>query len=163
RRCNHSSKVWLRTSAPARISRTQPHSRQDLMTAELSRNETNSPRRSLATGLTVLAGGLTVLLRLIPHPANCLPLGAMGIFGGASLLGSLQFFVVTNFCVWLVQPLQSLDLVPEAFRYSRDLTGILTCFAAGLPFFQGDSPLELHAILVGDPRYGAFYLVVGDL
>jgi hypothetical protein len=186
--------------------------------------------RRVATALMLLAAGLTVVLRLVPHPANLLPVGAMGIFGGAklrgwaaylwpigamvasdvalwvysgfndlylfeasrlyvyasfliyvgigrllrdresplvlggaSLLGSLQFFVVTNFFVWLLQPLQSAEHVPEAFRYSRDLAGLLNCFVAALPFFQGQSPLELHAILVGHPQYGVFGLVIGDL
>ena len=200
------------------------------MSTEPLRHEPGSTVRPLAIGLTVFAGALITLLRLIPHPANFTPLGAMGIFGGsklrgwrafllpialmaasdvalwaylgfdsmylfhssrihvyaslliyvgigrllgdsksplkifgASLIGSIQFFLITNFGTWLLQPFDSLDGLPVAYVYSRDLTGILTCFAAGLPFFQGESPLSLHKIFVGDPSYGAFGLVIGDL
>jgi len=198
------------------------------MSTELVRAGKEPAQRPVAIGLAAVAGVLTIIWRLIPHPANCLPLGAMGIhggaklrgwkpflfplavlvisdialwvrtdfdmqylfhlsriyvygsfliyvligrmlrgresvlaIGGASLLGSLQFFLVTNFCVWLFQPLEPLDRVYVV--YSRDLSGLLTCFAAALPFFQGDSPLDLHALFVGDPRFGTFYLVAGDL
>ena len=200
-----------------------------MATDSLSTEPTTRQRSALAVVLGLL-GGFTILLRLIPHPANFSPVGAMGLFGGAklrgwqactlslavllvsdltlwayagfdskylfhtsriycygsfliyvgigrllrgresllaaggaSLLGSLQFFLITNFCVWLLQPFESLENVPAAFIYSRDLGGLLTCFAAGLPFFQAPSPLDLHAIVVGDPGYGVFGLFVGDL
>ena len=57
---------------------------------------------------------------------------------GASLVGSVQFFFITNFFDWLCQPLQSEALLPSQFRYSRDLSGLATCFAAALPFFQSN-------------------------
>jgi uncharacterized membrane protein len=201
------------------------------MSTDTPRNEPDAPRRPLAAALTILAGALGVLIRLIPHPANFVPVGAMGIFGGAklrgwkayllpigvmvvsdlglwaiarfdpkygpfhssrlyvygsfliyvaigrllrgrqsplrlcgaSLLGSLQFFVITNLCTWLFQPLESMEGVPAAYIYSRDLSGLLTCFAAALPFYAAESPLSLHALFVGDPRYNIFGLVVGDL
>ena len=200
------------------------------MSTEPLGHDADQPRR-LATMLSLIVGAITVVWRLVPHPAHCLPLGALGIYGGAklsgwkpvllplavllisdfglwilagfdlqylvglwriyvyasflvyvligrllrgresaltitgaSLLGSLQFFVVTNFCVWLFQPFEFLaDGVPGYLIYSRDLSGLLTCFAAALPFFQGDSPLHLHALFVGDPRYAVIYLVAGDL
>jgi hypothetical protein len=200
------------------------------MSTETLRHEPKTARRPLAATLTWLAAGFTILVRLRPHPANFLPLGAMGIYGGAkmrgwkpfllpiavmvvsdvalwaavgfdskylfhlsriyvygsfviyvaigrllqnresplkicgaSLLGSLQFFVITNFCTWLLQPFESLEGVPAEFVYSRDLAGLWTCFVAALPFYQGESPLNLHAIFVGQPSYGVFGLVVGDL
>jgi hypothetical protein len=200
------------------------------MSAESLQTEETTTRSSIATVLTMLAGAIAVLMRIYPHPANLLPIGAMGIFGGAklrgikaylfplgimaisdvalwaragfdpkylfhasriyvygsflvyvaigrllkdrespvklcaaSLVGSLQFFLITNFCVWLLQPLESMDGVPAAYIYSRDLAGVLQCFLVALPFFQGESPLNLHAILVGDPKFGAIYLVAGDL
>jgi hypothetical protein len=49
---------------------------------------------------------------------------------GASLLGSLQFFVLTNFCYWLLQPLEGVDL------YTRDASGLLNCFVMALPFYR---------------------------
>lgn len=45
--------------------------------------------------------------------------------GGAALAGSLLFFVVTNFGMWLYSPL-----------YPLTGEGFSTCFAAALPFFQ---------------------------
>src|SRR5262245_33269920 len=133
--------------------------------------------RPLATGLAVAAG----LLRLVPHPANLTPVGALGLFAGArlrswhafalpvlvmaatdavlyathgyppsafvyasflvnvligraltatespwrigaaSFLCSLQFFLVTNFGVWLTSPGPLYPHTPE---------GLLACYAA---------------------------------
>ena len=52
----------------------------------MSTSANDSPRRDvIATTLTVLAGVLVGLLRLVPHPANFSSLGALGIFSGARL------------------------------------------------------------------------------
>ena len=64
--------------------------------------------------------------------------------GGASLAGSMFFFIVTNFGVWMT----------SAF-YPKTMTGLATCYAAGIPFLQN--------ALVGDLMYvgalfGAFEL-----
>ncbi|MBA4191290.1 MAG: hypothetical protein C0467_25185 [Planctomycetaceae bacterium] len=121
------------------------------------------------------------LARLIPHPPNFTPVGAMAIFGGACLadrrlallvpltalflsdlflglhvlipvvygsfglnvllgrwlrtrrtvlstatvvlLGSVQFFVVTNFACWLLY-------------YPPNVEGFTACYVAAIPFFQ---------------------------
>lgn len=188
--------------------------------------------RPLAISLTVLAGVLTTVIRLIPHPANCSPMGAVGLFGGgrlkawqaltlplavmlasdlglwvlsgfdfkyslghisrvyvygsvlgyaligrwllkgreslpwtlaASVLGSVQFFLVTNFFDWLVQPMHY-HHYPEYLHYSRDLAGLMQCYVAALPFYQGEVPLSLHAFVIeGDFRYSVFGLLLGDL
>ena len=68
---------------------------------------------------------------------------------GASLAGSISFFVISNFAVWGAW----------GDMYPRTLSGLLACYAAGLPFFrraiEGDilftsvmflTPLVLHAI-----------------
>jgi len=44
--------------------------------------------------------------------------------GSASLLGSAQFFLITNFQAWLE--------LPEF--YARDPAGLVQCYIAGLPF-----------------------------
>ena len=44
---------------------------------------------------------------------------------GASVSASLLFFIVTNFGVWA-----------SGLMYTRDLQGLLTCYAAGLPFLR---------------------------
>jgi hypothetical protein len=54
--------------------------------------------------------------------------------GTASLLASLQFFLVTNFAEWLLcgvppgTPLQPGE-------YPHDLAGLIACYVAALPFF----------------------------
>ena len=44
--------------------------------------------------------------------------------GVATLLGSAQFFLVTNFAVWAGMS-----------RYRKTLSGLGACYAAGIPFF----------------------------
>lgn len=44
--------------------------------------------------------------------------------GAASLVGSAQFFMITNFGAWLENP----------GLYARDWAGLVQCYAAGLPF-----------------------------
>ncbi|HTQ61755.1 MAG TPA: DUF6580 family putative transport protein [Candidatus Solibacter sp.] len=44
--------------------------------------------------------------------------------GAATLAGTLQFFLVTNFAVWAA-----------GLNYPRTGTGLLACYAAGIPFF----------------------------
>src|SRR5229473_2137716 len=44
--------------------------------------------------------------------------------GGATLLGAIQFFTVTNFGVWALGSF-----------YPRTLGGLAACYAAGIPFF----------------------------
>jgi hypothetical protein len=126
----------------------------------------------------IVAAALT---RLVPHPLNVTPIGAMAIFGGAcfadrraallvplaalflgdltiglhvlipvvygsfalnvllarwlrthrtaaataavTLVGALQFFVVTNFACWV------------AF-YPHTAGGLLACYVAAIPYFQ---------------------------
>jgi hypothetical protein len=139
----------------------------------------STPRTRFLIGL-ILA---TAALRLLPHPWNFTPIGAMALFAGtqfrdrrialaiplaalwlsdawlgfhrlmpfvyasmgvnvllgmwnqrhpghlqtigASILGSLQFFLITNFSVWTV-----LD------SYPRTISGLMECYIAGLPFLR---------------------------
>ncbi len=50
--------------------------------------------------------------------------GSPIVIGAASLIGSTQFFLITNFQSWL--ELTGL--------YSRDFAGLIECYVAGLPF-----------------------------
>ena len=135
------------------------------------------PRFAVLTAIIALAA----LARLIPHPPNFTPIGAMALFGGAcladrrlafllplaalflsdlllglhvlipvvygsfavnvllgrwlrsrrtvvntaagTLLGSIQFFVVTNFACWLLY-------------YPHTAEGLVSCYVAAIPFFQ---------------------------
>ncbi|MCS6866907.1 MAG: DUF6580 family putative transport protein [Gemmataceae bacterium] len=151
---------------------------------------TSYPGRFSATWRIVCLAVLmlvAVVARLIPHPPNFTPIGALAMFGGAScadrrlgfflplvplvisdcflglhilmpvvygsfainvllgrwlrshrtvlsiaavtFLGSLQFFLVTNFACWLLW-------------YPHTLEGLVACYVAALPFF--------HNTLLGD-------------
>jgi hypothetical protein len=48
------------------------------------------------------------------------------VIGGATLLGSLQFFVVTNLAVWVAG---------AGLRRPHTLAGLMQCYADALPFF----------------------------
>jgi len=56
----------------------------------------------------------------------------------ATLLGAIQFFLATNFAVW-----QLLGSFPHT------ISGLLTCYAAGLPFFWNT--------LAGDAAYASLF------
>lgn len=65
-------------------------------------NRSNNSAQLLAIGLAVAAG----LMRLIPHPWNFTPLGALGLFGGArlrlwqALTLPVAVMVVTDLALW---------------------------------------------------------------
>jgi hypothetical protein len=72
------------------------------------------------------------------------------VIGGAVLLGSLQFFLVTNFAVWVGGAL-----------YPRTLTGLVECYTLAIPFYRGTLAGDLffsglifgvHAVLLGAGR-----------
>jgi hypothetical protein len=66
--------------------------------------------------------------------------------GGAALASSVSFFVVSNFAVWASWAM-----------YPKTLAGLMTCYAAGLPFFRrgvaGD--LLFTAVMFGVPAVAA--------
>jgi len=47
--------------------------------------------------------------------------------GSAALLGPTSFFLVSNYAVWV-----------GSGMYPRTLSGLATCYAAGLPFYRND-------------------------
>ena len=55
--------------------------------------------------------------------ANAKPLW----IGAAALASATSFFLVSNFAVWL-----------GSVMYPRTVSGLVTCYAAGLPFYQRD-------------------------
>src|ERR1700688_4056264 len=152
---------------------------------------------------TVLILGMiffAAIMRIVPHPWNLAPVGAMALFsgavirnrvmafvfplvamlagdffvgfhilmpvvyasflvstaigfwlrerrsavrvGGAVLLGAIQFFLVTNFGVWMFSNF-----------YPKTLAGLMACYAAGVPFVWNT--------LAGDICYSA--LLFGGL
>jgi hypothetical protein len=67
-------------------------------------------------GAFAVTGWLAWWIRVRPSAARIL---------AGSLLGSVIFFLVTNFGVWAMQTL-----------YPRTLAGLWECYVAGLPFFR---------------------------
>jgi hypothetical protein len=155
-------------------------------------------RTILALAMIVLAA----ILRIVPHPWNFAPIGAMALFSGAmvrdrrlallfplltllagdlfigfhklmplvyastlvsvalgfllrdretlgriagvTMLGSIQFFLVTNFGVWLL-----LDTFPKT------AAGLVACYIAGVPLFWNTVASDaLYVILL----FGGFAL-----
>ena len=67
-------------------------------------------------GAFAVTGGLAWWIRVRPSAARIV---------AGSLLGSVIFFVVTNFGVWAMQTL-----------YPKTAAGLWECYVAGLPFFR---------------------------
>jgi hypothetical protein len=56
-------------------------------------------------------------------------------FATAVVLGPTSFFLISNFAVWIVSahsPVLAGDM------YTKTLGGLMTCYAAGLPFYRND-------------------------
>ncbi len=66
--------------------------------------------------------------------------------GGAALASSISFFAVSNFAVWA-----------SGTMYPKTVSGLMTCYAAGLPFFRrglaGD--MLFTAVMFGLPAVAA--------
>jgi len=148
------------------------------MKSETSEKQLLWMKAAIAAVLVLLAA----MLRILPHPWNLTPIGAMAVFSGSvfkerwlrftfpllalfagdavvgfhklmlavylsfsvsvaigmwigknrkvfriaggTLLGAIQFFLVTNFAVWVVFT-----------TYPKSFAGLLACYAAGVPFF----------------------------
>lgn len=73
--------------------------------------------------------------------------------GGAALAGSISFFIVSNFAVWAYWP-----------TYPKSVAGLMTCYAAGIPFFRhtlaGD--LLFSAAMFGLPALAAALMHPGE-
>ena len=72
--------------------------------------------------------------------------------GGASLASSVSFFVVSNFAVWAAW-----NMYPKTFA------GLMTCYAAGLPFFRRgfEGDLVFTALMFGLPAAAAILVRSG--
>jgi len=84
---------------------------------------------------------------------------SLGAVALAGTLGGLQFFVLTNFCVWLFQPYYFATPI-----YSNDLNGLMMCFAAALPFYQGETAFGAHPFaLLTDFKLTIVWTILGDI
>ncbi len=71
--------------------------------------------------------------------------------GLTSFASSLLFFIITNFAVWYSSPF-----------YPQSVTGLMECYAAGLPFFN-DGSLGLSFLMngiIGDLFYNGIFFGV---
>jgi hypothetical protein len=65
---------------------------------------------------------------------------------GASLTASVLFFIITNFMCWPGSPL-----------YSQDISGLIACYTAGIPFFRGT---VMGDLIFSTILFGSHYLIV---
>jgi hypothetical protein len=64
--------------------------------------------------------------------------------GTGVVLGPTSFFLISNYAVWLISS-HTVRLASD--MYSHTFSGLITCFAAGLPFYRND--LLSTAIVAG--------------
>lgn len=64
---------------------------------------------------------------------------------GSTLLGSISFFLITNFGAWMVLP-----------AYPKTFAGLIACYAAGVPFFH---PTAIADLAYSAVLFGAYYLL----
>ncbi|MCI0642131.1 MAG: hypothetical protein L0Y72_20945 [Gemmataceae bacterium] len=78
--------------------------------------------------------------------------------GGVAILGSLQFYLLTNFAAWLELSRGALP------TYSPDLPGLLHALAAGLPFYDRSFPIGfLGFTVLGDLVFTAAFFAIHAL
>lgn len=121
-----------------------------------------TPRRQMWIPLALLAGSDVILTTLVyRYPfswdhfvtwawyAGMLLLGSTlreksGVLRilGAAVVGSVSFFLISNFAVWAAWDM-----------YPRSLSGLLACYDAGLPFFRRgiEGDLLFTSIMFGAP------------
>jgi hypothetical protein len=65
-----------------------------------------------------------------------------GWIGGAALASSVSFFLVSNFAVWA-----------SGTMYPKTVSGLMTCYVAGLPFFRSTfaGDMLFTAVMFGLP------------
>ena len=90
---------------------------------------------------TYLAFGLIYLIGRLLNGR----ISAQTVFAG-SFTASMIFFLVTNIFCWQSMPI-----------YSKDLTGVISCYAAALPYFWNTLAGDLTFSAV---MFGTFYLSI---
>jgi len=83
-------------------------------------------------------GGMVLLGGMLAKSVSALRVGA------ASLAGSVSFFLMSNFAVWAVWNM-----------YPKNLSGLMACYVAALPFFRN--------AVVSDLFFAAVFFGIGYL
>src|SRR5262245_17526490 len=94
----------------------------DLLLIEPIHRLTGGKYSAMGWGRLVVYASFTVYV-LIGRLVQAHELSPL-VIGGGALLGGLQFFLITNFGVWLGNPL-----------YPQTLSGLMSCYTVALPFF----------------------------
>ena len=134
------------------------------ITASLLYFGARSPRKWMWAPLLLMAVGDFYLTRVVYHYpfkadqfviwawyAAMILLGGLlrnkagwARIAGASLAGSVSFFLVSNFAVWLVWDM-----------YPKTLAGLATCYTLALPFFRNG--------VLGDLMFTAAFFGIGAM
>jgi hypothetical protein len=57
--------------------------------------------------------------------------------GLGTLAGSVQFFLITNFGVWLHHVMKPELYTSQTYQYPPNFAGLIDCYARAIPFFRG--------------------------
>jgi hypothetical protein len=68
---------------------------------------------------------------------------------GCTILGSVLFFIITNFAVWAFTP-----------WYAKDISGLIQCYLMALPFFRGTLLGDLFYVFLFFGTYEFVYYLV---
>jgi hypothetical protein len=66
----------------------------------------------------------------------------------SSVMGSVAFFLISNLSTFF-----------ETNLYTKDIQGLMTCYAAGIPFFRNE---VLGDIVFTSIIFGAYYIITND-
>lgn len=93
-------------------------------------------------GIDAVHMGLFALISLLGQNSTASP----SRFIGTNVAAAMGFFLISNFAVW----------VSSDIAYSKDLAGLMTCFAAGIPFLKNTLASQF---LFSGLFFGAFELL----
>ena len=74
----------------------------------------------------VIYSSILAIALVAPMRKNYVRLGMMAVGG------SVWFFIVTNFAVWVIYPYEPGNM----YSYPKTFEGLITCYIAALPFFK---------------------------
>jgi len=69
--------------------------------------------------------------------------------GVVAAIGSVQFFLISNFSVWFEHQINPSLFSGQVLQYPGTIQGLLYCFEMGLPYFQGT--------ILGDLAFGGLF------
>ena len=76
--------------------------------------------------------------------------------GAVPVVGSIVFFLVTNFGVWLQHVIDPDKFVGALFQYSPNFAGLMHCYKEALPFYRGTIIADLIFTVVFFATHAVF-------